>query len=69
LNDASGPLTLDLSGVTFMDSSGLRVILDRLKDGPITLVSPSPQVQHLLELCRLTDLKGLTLENPPGGAA
>jgi anti-anti-sigma factor len=58
-----GPLRLEVSGVTFMDSTGLRVILHRLKDGPITLVSPGPQVLRLLALCGLADLGGLTIES------
>jgi anti-anti-sigma factor len=37
LNRLPSPLRLDVSNVTFMDSTGLRMILRRLNDGPITL--------------------------------
>jgi anti-anti-sigma factor len=51
-----GDITLDVSGVTFMDSSGLRVILDACRDlaagGSVRLVNPTGQVKKLL---RLTD--------------
>jgi anti-anti-sigma factor len=63
LGKTSGPVTLEVSGITFVDSTGLRVILQRLHDGPITLVSPSEQVRRLLDLCHLEDLNGLTVEN------
>jgi anti-sigma B factor antagonist len=51
-----GDITFDLSEVTFMDSSGLRVILDACRDladqGSVRLVNPVGQVEKLL---RLTD--------------
>ncbi len=48
-------VTLDLSDVTFMDSTGLHVVLgadQRLRDagGALTVVSGSPQVHRLLSL-------------------
>jgi anti-sigma B factor antagonist len=49
-----GDITLDVSEVTFMDSSGLRVILDACRDladrGSVRLVSPAGQVKKLLRL-------------------
>lgn len=54
--DAAGTdVTLDLSGVEFVDSSGLRVLIDahqRLGDagGSLTLVAPSEPVRRLLEI-------------------
>jgi anti-anti-sigma factor len=51
-----GDITLDVSAVTFMDSSGLRVVLDACRDladgGSVLLVNPTGQVRKLL---RLTD--------------
>ena len=44
-----GPLTLDVSGVTSMDSTALRVIAKRLPTGPVTLVGPSHQILRLLD--------------------
>ena len=51
-----GDITLDVSSVTFMDSSGLRVILDACREladrGSVRLVNPGGQVRKLL---RITD--------------
>jgi anti-anti-sigma factor len=51
-------LTIDLSGVTFMDSSGLRVLISahrsmRDRDGRLVLRAPSPTVSRLLEITQL----------------
>ncbi len=62
MHGSPGPLRLDVSGIGFMDSSGLRVILQRLESGPVTLVAPSDQVVRLLDLCGVSDWKGLTVE-------
>jgi anti-anti-sigma factor len=48
-------VVLDLSRVSFMDSTGLHVVLGAEKEmreagGSLSLVSGSPQVQRLLEL-------------------
>ena len=54
-----GDITLDIATVTFMDSSGLRVILDACREladtGSVRLVNPGGQVRKLL---RLTDAAG-----------
>lgn len=58
---ASGPsVRLDLSGVEFVDSSGLRVLIEahqRAVDegGQLTLADPSPAVQRLLEISGVGD--------------
>jgi anti-anti-sigma factor len=67
LNATTGAVTIDVSGVTFMDSTGLRVILERLATGPVTLACPTPAVERLIELCGLTELEGLTIArgSPP----
>jgi anti-anti-sigma factor len=48
-----GDLTLDLSNVTFMDSGGLRAIIQAClglgQSGVVRLVNPSAQVRQLLE--------------------
>lgn len=54
------PLRLDLAAVTFMDSSGLRVLIDTHQrtadtEHPLTLVRPSRPVTRLLEISGLTD--------------
>ena len=52
-------LVLDLSAVTFLDSSGLRVVIAahrsmRERDGSLVLRRPSDTVQRLLEITQLT---------------
>jgi anti-anti-sigma factor len=63
LDDVEGAVRLDISGLTFMDSSGLRLILQRLKVGPVTLVGTAPHVMRMIELCGVAELDGLTIEN------
>ena len=53
---SGGTLTLELSGLSFMDSSGLKVFmnLDRRskREGwSLAITNPRGQVLHLLELC------------------
>lgn len=56
LRDATDghPLVLDFSKVSFMDSSGLRALLERAgrSDGksPVVIVDPSPQVRRVLDI-------------------
>lgn len=57
---SSDSLSLDLAGVSFMDSSGLNVLLSatetaRGQGGDLTIVSPSPIVMRLFELTSLLD--------------
>ena len=64
--DAAGPqVELDLSGVEFVDSSGLRVLIDahqRLADsgGKLQLVALSEPVRRLLEISGVSDYLGVT---------
>ena len=48
------PIVLDFSGVSFMDSSGLRALLERAGQptgaGPVVIVNPSAQVRRVLEI-------------------
>jgi anti-sigma B factor antagonist len=52
--EGGGSVKLDFSGVSFMDSSGLRALLDaatrRNGSGPVVLVNPSPQVRRVLDI-------------------
>jgi anti-anti-sigma factor len=53
-------LVLDLAGLTFIDSSGLRVIISAHKDaaergGRLLLRSPSPTTRRLLDITGLLD--------------
>ena len=48
-----GDITLDLSGVTFMDSGGLRALIQACmglgRTGSVRIVAPSEQVRSLIE--------------------
>jgi anti-sigma B factor antagonist len=51
-------LDLDLSTLTFLDSSGLGTLISlhktlRSRNGTVRLLSPAPNVQQILELTRL----------------
>ncbi len=66
---------IDLSGVTFMDSAGIRALVRvlELRSGKSLIVQPSPQVFTLLHLLAFTDgvlpkveiLEPPFLERPP----
>jgi anti-sigma B factor antagonist len=65
LSAVIGPVALDVSGLSFLDSTGLRVILERLEAGPVTLVAPTEAIARLLDLCGLTEVNGLTIRPSP----
>jgi anti-anti-sigma factor len=53
-------VTVDMAGVSFMDSSGLRVLMDattraRESGGDLVVASPSPTVARLVEISGLGD--------------
>lgn len=57
---AGTTVALDLSGIEFVDSSGLRVLIDehqRLADagGALTIVAPSEAVSRLFEISGVVD--------------
>jgi anti-anti-sigma factor len=64
----AGTFLIDLSGVTFMDSAGLRALIRVLEfhDGQRIIVQPSPQVFTLLHLSGLTngDLPNVWVREP-----
>jgi anti-anti-sigma factor len=54
----SGRLVLDLRGLTFIDSSGLRVVLVALRDfspGFGVIVTPGSPVERLFEVAQILD--------------
>jgi anti-sigma B factor antagonist len=58
---AEGDIELDLAGVEFMDSSGLRVLIDvhQRADGDgrrLVVRRPSPSVARLIEISGLSNL-------------
>jgi len=61
IQDESAELIVDLSGVEFIDSSGLAALLSTCRaarswGGDIVLAGPLPRVQALIELTRLDDV-------------
>ena len=55
---SAGELALDLSGVTYIDSSGVATLVEGLRSARVhgigfALVSPSPAVLQVLELAKL----------------
>ena len=61
LSPTAPNLAVDLSGVTFIDSTGLSVLVNALRrarsfGGDVRLVLPSEQVAKVLELTRLNEL-------------
>ncbi len=56
----TGSALLDTAGVTFMDSSGLRVLIgatneSRSRGGDLTIAGPTPVVRRLIEISGLAD--------------
>jgi anti-anti-sigma factor len=66
--DGEGDITLDLAELTFIDSSGIRVLLqtmDRLKGkGRLLLLSPSSSVKSILSLMGLDDRDAIRVVGP-----
>jgi anti-sigma B factor antagonist len=61
MREGAGPVTIDLSGVDFIDSSGLRSLLAASRRAnehgtDLVLRSPSPGVTRLLALTGTTEL-------------
>jgi anti-sigma B factor antagonist len=60
--ESDDPIVLDFSGVTFMDSSGLRALLQAARSddcGPVVVKDPSAQVRRLLEISIPEGVPGL----------
>lgn len=62
----SHPLVLDVSGLTFMDSSGLEVVLraaaTRGETGPLVLLRPTRAVLRVLEIAVPGGVDGLEVK-------
>ena len=60
-----GDMVLDLAGLTFMDSSGLRLLLQAAKasrgDGPIVIAHSTGAVRRVLELALPNGVPGLEI--------
>jgi anti-anti-sigma factor len=63
------PIVLDLSEVSFMDSSGLRALLEAAglpTGGPVVIQDPSPQVRRVLDISIPGGTPGLEVRPPSG---
>jgi anti-anti-sigma factor len=66
--DSDHPIVLDFSGVQFMDSSGLRALLQAARSddcGPVVIKDPSHQVRRLLEISIPDGAPGLRVRPAP----
>jgi anti-anti-sigma factor len=61
--DNDEPVVLDFSGVSFMDSSGLRALLEGAGlpngSGPVVIVNPTAQVRRVLDISIPDGMPGL----------
>jgi anti-anti-sigma factor len=67
---SNDPIVLDFSGVSFMDSSGLRALLEGAGQptgcGPVVIVNPSAQVRRVLDISIPDGTPGLEVRPPTG---
>jgi anti-sigma B factor antagonist len=67
---SNDPIVLDFSGVSFMDSSGLRALLEGAGQptgcGPVVIVNPSAQVRRVLDISIPGGTPGLEVRPPTG---
>jgi anti-sigma B factor antagonist len=65
-NGVTEAATLDLSELTFIDSSGIHAIVEYARSGeweaPVTLTGVSPQIFKLFEITRLTEHQSLRID-------
>jgi anti-sigma B factor antagonist len=65
---SNDPIVLDFSGVSFMDSSGLRALLEGAGQptgcGPVVIVNPSAQVRRVLDISIPGGTPGLEVRGP-----
>ena len=59
----AGAVTLDMSGLRFMDSTGLKVLIKRISEGPVTLAEVPPQLVRLLALSGVDQAEGLEIRS------
>jgi anti-anti-sigma factor len=64
LRRIEGPVSLDLSELGFMDSTGLRLLLRRLAVAPVVLLNVPHHVEQLLTLSGVDRHEGLEVRRP-----
>jgi anti-anti-sigma factor len=57
--DSDGPIAVDMSEVDFMDSAGLRSLINAAIAGGVRIVNPSERVQRLIRLTGVGTLLGV----------
>jgi anti-anti-sigma factor len=68
LLDGGGPVTLNVESLEFMDSSGLRaVIQSSRKAEKLVILKPRGQVEQLFRLCDLERLQNVSIEGASDG--
>lgn len=64
-NEVPGQLVLDLSELTFLDSCGMRALLELARvqngNGPVVILDPSRAVARLFEIIGVEDHPGIEL--------
>lgn len=61
----SGDVILDISGLKFIDSSGLHVVLDacdQLRDGRLIMRNPTAPVDRVFELAGIERVEGIRIQ-------
>jgi len=61
LSRFTGELTLDLTDVSFMDSTGLHAILDRLPSRATILVGVPPHIMKIFKIAGMDQARGLEM--------
>jgi anti-anti-sigma factor len=69
--ERSGELTLDITDLRFMDSQGLRMLIDLgeqalKRDGSVKMLNCSKQVRRLLDVAVPTGIPGVEIVNREG---
>jgi anti-anti-sigma factor len=71
--EGGSALVIDLSGLTFMDSQGLRLFLQLVKRAqqiglsPVVLMDPTDEVRRVLEIALPHGAPGLEIREAEGG--
>jgi anti-sigma B factor antagonist len=66
-HQGDGDLTLDLAGLSFMDSTGIKILITAARAlegrGCLILRSPAPPIRRVLELVQIDRVPGVKVEH------